>query len=311
MANRREFIVARWCGTGVNWQPGAAGSGAEDASSGQRDLYELRRYVIDHEQQRQGFDAFYRDAAIPALNRIGITPGWSLLCREGTESRLYAAATSFRGFAADQHPEATGRCEYLRKGADFLDAPADKPAFQRMESSLLLAFKNMPTLETPVNNPGRVVQLRIYESPSVKTGQKKIEMFNDAGEIAIFRRVGLHPVFFGESLGRHPDAQPDLHAGFRKCGATQGQLGEIRQRSRLEETQQDGRVLRQGDSLRHHQPDSQARGVLADLKRADTRGLLARAVSPCGEIDGDPDSDSRKLKPTEFGAGDSRLIADP
>ena len=25
-------------------------------------------------------------------------------------------------------------------------------------------------------------------------------MFNDAGEIAIFRRVGLHPVFFGETI---------------------------------------------------------------------------------------------------------------
>ena len=34
----------------------------------------------------------------------------------------------------------------------------------------------------------------------MKTGQKKIEMFNDAGEIDIFRRVGLHPVFFGEAL---------------------------------------------------------------------------------------------------------------
>ena len=29
---------------------------------------------------------------------------------------------------------------------------------------------------------------------------KKIEMFNDAGEIKIFRRVGLNPVFFGETL---------------------------------------------------------------------------------------------------------------
>jgi hypothetical protein len=51
-----------------------------------------------------------------------------------------------------------------------------------------------------VKGPGRVFQLRTYESPSVKTGLKKIEMFDDAGEIAIFRRVGLHPVFFGEAL---------------------------------------------------------------------------------------------------------------
>jgi len=30
--------------------------------------------------------------------------------------------------------------------------------------------------------------------------RKKIEMFNKAGEIAIFRRVGLTPVFFGEAV---------------------------------------------------------------------------------------------------------------
>ena len=48
--------------------------------------------------------------------------------------------------------------------------------------------------------PGRVFQLRTYESPSAKTGLKKIEMFNDAGEIRIFREVGLNPVFFGQTL---------------------------------------------------------------------------------------------------------------
>jgi hypothetical protein len=44
-------------------------------------------------------------------------------------------------------------------------------------------------METPVSSPGRVCQLRIYESPSAKTGLKKIEMFNDAGAIKIFRAV--------------------------------------------------------------------------------------------------------------------------
>src|SRR5271157_766732 len=119
---------------------GAAGSETEDTSNGLRDLYELRRYVIDHEPQRQAFDAFQRDAAIPALNRIGImlvgvfypenklSPIYMLLRHRSTESLL----TSTQKLLAD--------AEYLRKGADFLNAPADKPAFQRMESSLLLAF---------------------------------------------------------------------------------------------------------------------------------------------------------------------------
>lgn len=30
--------------------------------------------------------------------------------------------------------------------------------------------------------------------------KKKIEMFNEGGEIGIFRRTGMSPVFFGETL---------------------------------------------------------------------------------------------------------------
>jgi hypothetical protein len=63
----------------------------------------------------------------------------------------------------------------------------------------MMAFGGMPRVERPVDSPGRVFQLRMYESPSVKTGLKKIEMFNTA-EIAIFRKTGLNPVFFGQTL---------------------------------------------------------------------------------------------------------------
>jgi len=58
-----------------------------------------------------------------------------------------------------------------------------------------------------VKTAGRVFQLRTYESPSIKTGQKKIEMFNTA-EIDIFRETGLNPVFFGETLTG--DKMPNL-----------------------------------------------------------------------------------------------------
>jgi hypothetical protein len=44
----------------------------------------------------------------------------------------------------------------------------------------------------------------MYRSPSKSAGQKKIEMFDTGGEIAIFRRLGLTPVFFAQTLtGSH------------------------------------------------------------------------------------------------------------
>ena len=165
-----------------------------------RDFYELRQISVENDGQKKQVDNFLKEAVVPGLNRIGmkpvgvfypaegISPIYLLLRHKSMESFL----TMSQQLASDQ--------EFLSKGADFLNAPASAPAFKRVESSLLLAFKGMPQMETPITSPGRVFQLRTYESPSIKTGLKKIEMFNDAGEMKLFREVGLNPVFFGQTL---------------------------------------------------------------------------------------------------------------
>jgi NIPSNAP len=91
---------------------------------------------------------------------------------------------------------------YARTGAAILDAPMSDPAFVRVESTLLRAFEAMPALEpsaaagTPTS---RIFELRTYESHSDRAAINKRAMFN-AGEVPIFRRAGLTPVFFAETL---------------------------------------------------------------------------------------------------------------
>jgi len=89
--------------------------------------------------------------------------------------------------------------EPLDRAATYMNTPLAEPAYVRMESSLMVAFKNMPKLEVP-EKKGRIFELRTYESHSIKAAKKKIEMFNEGGEIAIFKKTGLRPVFFGETL---------------------------------------------------------------------------------------------------------------
>lgn len=92
--------------------------------------------------------------------------------------------------------------EYHKAGAEFINAPPTEPPYIRVESSLMVAFKTMPRLELPAasaDKKPRIFELRIYESHSRRANRKKIEMF-DEGEIALFRRTGLTPVFFGETL---------------------------------------------------------------------------------------------------------------
>ena len=194
--NRRDFLTIAGV-TGL--APLGLTATAAESGPGARDFYELRQYQLETEEQKKGLDLFMKEAAIPALNRLGVKPV-GVFCAEKDLSPAYVLLRhSSLEALATLTQRLQGDAEYLSKGAAFLDAPKTAPAYKRVESTLLAAFTGMTALETPVAGPDRVFQLRIYESPSVKTGQKKIEMFNTA-EIAIFRKVGLHPVFFGECL---------------------------------------------------------------------------------------------------------------
>jgi hypothetical protein len=73
-------------------------------------------------------------------------------------------------------------------------------SYTRMETSLLRGFPGFPAIETPKPAEAlRVFELRTYESDNFLTLGKKITMF-DSGETAIFRRLGMQPVFFGEMI---------------------------------------------------------------------------------------------------------------
>ncbi|QEH34545.1 hypothetical protein OJF2_30850 [Aquisphaera giovannonii] len=202
MTTRREILAAvGGAGLATAWgEASAAPARPAPEGEGDRDLYELRRYLIDGDEQKHGLDAYLRDAAIPALNRLGVSPV-GVFYPEKDPKVVYVLSRHKSAdslLACGQKLQADP--EYLKAGAAFLDAPAEKPAYRRVESSVLHAFKGMPTIEPPPKSAGRILQLRIYESPSVKTNLKKIEMFNDAGEIALFRKVGLHPVCFGQAI---------------------------------------------------------------------------------------------------------------
>lgn len=204
MLNRRAFIK-------MSGMTGAASLGALGATGREtgkkREYYALRRYHVETDAQRAGLAQFLGEAAIPAWNRLGISPvGAFVHAEEGSPVYVLLPHQSPEALLTATHALLNDG-EFLDAGAAFLNAPASAPAYKRMEIAYLLAFTGMPALERPSTAKGRVFQLRTYESPSVKTGQKKIEMFNTA-ELAIFRKVGLTPVFFGEALAG--DKMPNL-----------------------------------------------------------------------------------------------------
>jgi hypothetical protein len=204
---RREFLTATTA-AGFTVAAGSAALAADATSN--KELLELRLYKFSSAAKLQAFDSFLSRVAIPALNRAGIRPVgvFKLLKADNPDLKLEADSTDL--YVLLPHKSAgsvLGLIDRLKDDSSFVDnagelieAPKSDPAYARYESSLFLGFDDAPKVEVPTKAATRVLQLRIYESHNEERALKKIEMFNSGGEIAIFRRVGLNIVFFGQAL---------------------------------------------------------------------------------------------------------------
>ena len=169
-----------------------------------RQYVELRRYHLLPGAKQRAFTAFVGDAMIPAMNRAGVgrVGAFTVVYGDNAPSLLLVFAYSTLESVMTLRDRLASDAAYRRAGAGILDAPLSEPSFVRAESSLLRTFESMPMLE-PFTGAGteapRIYELRTYESHSDRAALNKLAMFN-AGEVPIFRRTGLTPVFFGETI---------------------------------------------------------------------------------------------------------------
>ena len=170
------------------------------AAAQQNAFFELRYYHMRNGSQTQRTSDFLSKYFLPAAGRLGIGPMgfFGSVIAEGSPFILalvsYPSAEAFAGgierLAADKE---------FQRGFDEYNSMTEL-SYIRMENSLLRAFDSMPAIaRPPAGKAPRIFELRTYESNNVKAAQRKIRMFNE-GEAAIFQRLGMAPVFFGETL---------------------------------------------------------------------------------------------------------------
>jgi hypothetical protein len=177
-----------------------------DSAMGTKTEYiELIKFRLHTGSKKKLVSNFYRDVAIPALNRAGIKHVGVFNVKYGpNDPTLYVLIPhqSFDSIVKTPEKLLVDK-EYLKAGESFLNAPLSDSAYVRMEKTLQVAFTMMPKIEVPnslLNKKSRIYELRIYESHSQAAGKRKIEMFNEGGEIEIFKKTGLQPVLFAETL---------------------------------------------------------------------------------------------------------------
>jgi hypothetical protein len=179
-----------------------------------QEYYEIRIYHVWGGQEGK-VEAFLKDAYLPALHRAGIPKAGVF---KPVETDMESGKLIFLFVPYKTSEEYMNLLEVLEKdkvyqeaGKSFLDAPFNDPPYIRYESIFLKAFLNMPQpffpeYTNPVNE--RIYELRSYESATEAKAAKKIEMFNQGGEIALFEKLKFNAVFYGEALSG--DQKPNL-----------------------------------------------------------------------------------------------------
>jgi hypothetical protein len=164
---------------------------------------ELRRYQMRNSKSNQvgRTGDFVSQVYAPAARRAGIGPIGVFSAVIAPESPFLLVVSSYPSLGEMQTSmeKLAADREYAKGLAEF-DTNPELP-YIRIESTLLRCFDTVPAIEKgkASSAAGRIFELRTYESDNETTVKRKIKMFGD-GELAIFRRCGLQPVFFGEAL---------------------------------------------------------------------------------------------------------------
>jgi hypothetical protein len=191
---RRKFVPAL----------AAGGTILLSAQSKAPSIYEIRTIQLRNtlDNQRSRLTDFLQHAAAPAFARAGIEPCAYFASMIAEETPFITTIASYPSLGAMEQQRAK-----LSADADYkkaLTAYNAQPGlnYERIDSVLGRAFSSIPEMIVPTDvagRPGRVFELRRYESNNATTLARKIKMF-ESGEIAIFQRLGMRPVFFAETI---------------------------------------------------------------------------------------------------------------
>ncbi|MEM9143890.1 MAG: NIPSNAP family protein [Bacteroidota bacterium] len=182
-----------------------------NGQSNAREYYQLRIYSLANKAQEQLTDTYLEEAFLPSLKRYGIENVGVFKTRPQTtdaNGKIYVLIP-FKSIIEFALLDDTLNADetHQKKGKAFLDAPHDRPPYQRMESILMEAFVDMPELAVPnLEGPrkDRIYELRSYEGATENKYRNKVNMFNEGGEIPLFEELGFQAVFYAEVLsGSH------------------------------------------------------------------------------------------------------------
>ena len=173
----------------------------------QPEYYQMRVYKMTSNEQVNITEQYIQQAYLPALHRNGIGKIGVFKPIDNDTARTKALYVLIPMLSLEQLPlleDLYTKDALLQKaGAAYFDLPYNTPPYQRLETSIMRAFRDMPSMQVPAlkGEPSqRIYELRSYEGATEALYRRKVHMFNEGGEIKLFERLGFNAVFYAEVL---------------------------------------------------------------------------------------------------------------
>jgi len=171
------------------------------------EFYRITVYHFATKEQEQSLDEYLEKAMLPALHRnkfeqIGVFKPIANDTAADKKVYVYLHAKTLETLAGVDNL-LNGDAEYKQAAAAYLSAPFDKPSYKRYEVILLKAFRMATTMNLPVltsSKADHVYELRSYESATDGLYLNKVQMFNEGGEVVLFKDLNFNAVFYADVL---------------------------------------------------------------------------------------------------------------
>lgn len=170
-----------------------------------RMYYLIKVYQLRSQNQVSAMDNYLSSAYLPALHRAGfsnIGVFFPAVPDTAKETKLYVFIPigSIKKLSEVEDLPLTDP-QLRETGNAFWNADYDAPPYQRMENIVIQAFPLMPKYSLPQltdTKENHIYELRSYEGPTERLYRQKVKMFNEGGEIELFKRLNFNAVFYGE-----------------------------------------------------------------------------------------------------------------
>ncbi len=172
-----------------------------------KNYYELRVYEYRTADQEKMIDGFLSQAFIPFMHKKGVERIGVFVNKANDTAKVKKLYVLIPYTKLDDIPKLNkalfADAEVEAKGTDYINATSENPAYDRIVNHVMEGFRLAPSLMIPnlaSSIEDRIYELRSYESASEKKYWKKVEMFNEGGEIDIFSRLNFNPIFYAEVI---------------------------------------------------------------------------------------------------------------